>query len=159
MARFEYKVVPAPTKGRRARGVRGRDMRFAHTLETLMNELAEQGWMYLRTDTLPSEERQGLTGRNTVYQNMLVFHRAVEVPEEKTRADVPEEQPEDKLYADRRQDNQDQRADPPLQSTKPSEPTPAPAKDPLENEDVLDDLAQTLKAEDASLPGVTRPSD
>jgi len=50
---------------------------FAHALETVMNTLGAQGWDYLRTDTLPCEERQGLTGRTTNYQNMLVFRRAL----------------------------------------------------------------------------------
>lgn len=75
---FEYKVVPAPTRGRKARGVKTPADRFARALEDTINELAADGWEYLRTDTLPAEERQGLTGRTTVYQNMLVFRRAVE---------------------------------------------------------------------------------
>lgn len=75
---FEYKVVPAPTRGRKARGVKTPADRFARALEEAINELAADGWEYLRTDTLPAEERQGLTGRTTVYQNMLVFRRAVE---------------------------------------------------------------------------------
>ena len=70
---FEYKVVPAPTRGRRAKGVKTPADRFARALEDTINEFAAEGWDYLRTDTLPSEERQGLTGRTTVYQNMLVF--------------------------------------------------------------------------------------
>lgn len=75
---FEYKVVPAPTRGRKARGVKTSAGRFARALEDAINDLAGDGWEYLRTDTLPSEERQGLTGRTTVYQNMLVFRRPVE---------------------------------------------------------------------------------
>lgn len=73
---FEYKVVPAPTRGKKARGVKSAADRFAHALSDVMNELAADGWEYLRTDTLPAEERQGLTGRTTVFQNMLVFRRA-----------------------------------------------------------------------------------
>ncbi|HCQ65284.1 MAG TPA: DUF4177 domain-containing protein, partial [Rhodobacteraceae bacterium] len=75
---FEYKVVPAPTRGRKARGVKTPADRFARALEDAINDLAADGWEYLRTDTLPAEQRQGLTGRTTVYQNMLVFRRAVE---------------------------------------------------------------------------------
>ncbi|MEL6957652.1 MAG: DUF4177 domain-containing protein [Pseudomonadota bacterium] len=73
----EYKVVPAPTKGMKAKGVKGTPSRFAHALEVLMNDLAKDGWEYQRTDTLPVEERQGLTGKTTSFQNMLVFRRAV----------------------------------------------------------------------------------
>ena len=75
---FEYKVIPAPTRGRRVKGVKTPADRFARALEDAINALAAEGWEYLRTDTLPAEERQGITGRTTVYQNMLVFRRAVE---------------------------------------------------------------------------------
>lgn len=78
MQLFEYKVVPAPKKGQRGKGVKGADARFAHALEQLMNEHAATGWEYLRTDTLPAEERSGIASRTTVYQNMLVFRRATE---------------------------------------------------------------------------------
>jgi hypothetical protein len=73
---YEYKVVPAPTRGLKARGVKTAEDRFAHALESAINELAASGWEYLRTDTLPSEQREGLMGKTTVYQNMLVFRRA-----------------------------------------------------------------------------------
>ena len=75
MAQFEYKVVPAPKRGIKARGVKGTEEQFAHALTLLMNEAAAEGWEYQRTDTLPCEERKGLTGKTTVYQNMLVFRR------------------------------------------------------------------------------------
>ncbi|MEC7764278.1 MAG: DUF4177 domain-containing protein [Pseudomonadota bacterium] len=77
MKRYEYNVVPAPKKGKRAKGVKGAEARFAHALAECMNEMAADGWEYLRTDTLPSEERSGITGRATVFQNMLVFRREV----------------------------------------------------------------------------------
>ncbi|WP_068112464.1 DUF4177 domain-containing protein [Tropicimonas marinistellae] len=79
MSIFEYKVVPAPVKGRKGKGTKGAQGRFALALETAINELAAEGWEYLRTDTLPSEERSGLTGSTTVFHNMLVFRRAVAV--------------------------------------------------------------------------------
>lgn len=75
MQRYEYKVVPAPEKGEKARGVKGTPARFAHRLSRLMNELAREGWEYMRADTLPCEERTGLTGKTLTYQNMLVFRR------------------------------------------------------------------------------------
>jgi hypothetical protein len=73
MSKFEYKVVPAPKRGLKVRGVKGTEEQFAHALTLLLNEAAAEGWEYLRTDTLPCEERKGLTGKTTVYQNMLVF--------------------------------------------------------------------------------------
>jgi hypothetical protein len=77
MPRYEYKVVAAPRKGLKAKTAKSSEDRFAHALATVMNEQARDGWEYLRTDTLPCEERKGLTGRTTVYQNMLVFRREV----------------------------------------------------------------------------------
>ncbi len=77
MPQYEYKVVPAPVKGERARGIKGTQARFANTLTTLMNEMAAEGWEYLRADTLPCEERSGLTGKTTKFQNLLVFRRIV----------------------------------------------------------------------------------
>lgn len=77
MTVFEYKVIPAPSKGRKAAGIKGAEARFAHTLEAEINALAAEGWAYLRSDILPSEERQGLTSSHTVYRSVLVFQRAL----------------------------------------------------------------------------------
>ena len=87
---YEYKVVPAPTRGKKARGLKSPAERFANALSAVMNEQAAEGWDYLRTDTLPSEERSGLAGRTTVFQNMLVFRRAAETePKPETEAATP----------------------------------------------------------------------
>ncbi len=75
MQQYEYKVVPAPKRGEKAKGVRSTEDRFAHALQTLMNQEGAKGWEYQRTDTLPCEERVGLTGRATTFQNLLVFRR------------------------------------------------------------------------------------
>ncbi|MCX7644983.1 MAG: DUF4177 domain-containing protein [Rhodobacteraceae bacterium] len=78
MTRYEYRVVPAPQRGLKTKGAKTTEARFAHALTTLMNEFARDGWEYLRADTLPCEERVGLTGRTTRFQNMLVFRRALD---------------------------------------------------------------------------------
>ncbi len=75
MAHFEYKVIPAPTKGQKAQGIKSPEARFANTIEGLLNEQAADGWEYLRTDILPSDERSGLTGTQTLYRTLLVFRR------------------------------------------------------------------------------------
>lgn len=80
MQRYEYKIVPAPAKGTKARGVKTPEGRFAHTLESLLNELAAEGWEFQRAELLPSEERSGLTGSVTNWRNVLVFRRALETP-------------------------------------------------------------------------------
>lgn len=77
MPRYEYKVVPAPSRAAKVKGAKGTEQRFAHALSEVMNELAAEGWEYLRTDTLPCEERTGLTRKTTTFQNMLVFRRRV----------------------------------------------------------------------------------
>ena len=73
---YEYKVIPAPRKGRKARGVKSAEDRFSHTLQQVMNDLAADGWEFLRSETLPSDERSGLTSSTTVFRSMLVFRRA-----------------------------------------------------------------------------------
>lgn len=80
MSGWEYKVVPAPTKGVKAPGVKGAEGRFAHALEALMNDMGADGWEYQRAETLPSTERSGLTGSTTEWRNVLVFRRATTAP-------------------------------------------------------------------------------
>jgi len=75
MQSYEYKVVPAPVRGEKARGLKTAPDRFANALATLMNRLGQDGWEYLRAETLPAEERAGLMRHTTVYHNVLVFRR------------------------------------------------------------------------------------
>ncbi len=79
MTGFEYKVVPAPMRALKGKGIKGTPARFAYAVETVMNEMGAQGWEYQRADTLPVEERQGLTGKTTTFQHLLVFRRPVEL--------------------------------------------------------------------------------
>ncbi|MBO6897785.1 MAG: DUF4177 domain-containing protein [Shimia sp.] len=72
---YEYKVIPAPTRGQKAKGIKAPEGRFANALEIEMNRLGAEGWEYLRADTLPHEERSGLTGSSTSYRSVLVFRR------------------------------------------------------------------------------------
>ncbi|MBL4928619.1 DUF4177 domain-containing protein [Fuscibacter oryzae] len=75
MPRYEYKVIPAPRRGEKARGVKTTEERFALALTGVMNTLGAEGWDYVRADTLPVDERSGLTGTKTSFQNLLVFRR------------------------------------------------------------------------------------
>ena len=75
MPRYEYKVVPAPTKGLKAKGIRTPEARFSNAIQHLMNTLAEKGWEYQRAETLPSVERSGLASSTTEWRNVLVFRR------------------------------------------------------------------------------------
>lgn len=87
MQRFEYRVIPAPRRGEKAKGLKTTEARFAHALTQTMNQMAADGWEYLRADTLPAEERVGLTGRTTTFQHLLVFRRAL--PAATAAAEVP----------------------------------------------------------------------
>ena len=75
MKHYEYQVGPAPKKGEKAKGAKTAAEKFAVALTNLMNRMGGEGWDYLRADTLPCEERVGLTGSKTAFQNMLVFRR------------------------------------------------------------------------------------
>jgi hypothetical protein len=78
MPRYEFKVVPAPRKDEKLRGVKTVEGRFAQSLTTLMNQLGRDGWDYVRADTLPVDERSGFTGSKTSFQYVLVFRRVLE---------------------------------------------------------------------------------
>lgn len=79
MPRYEYKLIPAPEKSTRHKGLKGADL-FAATLEDLLNSLGAEGWQYLRAEILPEEVRSGLTSRTTTYRNLLVFRRDLPEP-------------------------------------------------------------------------------
>ncbi len=87
METYEYKVVPAPEKATKVKGLRGPAC-FAHTLEQVMNDLGKDGWSYVRADTLPVEERTGLRARQTHYRNMLIFQRKITA--EPAKLDAPQ---------------------------------------------------------------------
>ncbi len=90
MSMFEYKVIPAPTKGLKAKGIKTNEARFAHALTVAMNDLAAEGWEYLRSDALPMDERKGWGKHVTRTQNMLVFRRAVAVADPVETAELPQ---------------------------------------------------------------------
>ena len=75
MRSFEYKAVPAPNTGTKAKGVKTTEDRFALSLTETLNDMAEDGWEYVRAETLPCMERKGLTGSQQTYQNILIFRR------------------------------------------------------------------------------------
>lgn len=95
MQRYEYRVMPSPRKGEKAKTAKTVPDRFAVALTALMNRMGAEGWEYLRADTLPCEERVGFTGRSTTFQTMLVFRRALAAAEPAGRAEVPVPRPAD----------------------------------------------------------------
>lgn len=124
MQRFEYRALPAPKKGKKAKGVRGSAGRFAHGVTEALNEMAAEGWDYVRSDTMPSEERSGLTSKTTVFQTVMIFRRPLlegAEPEPLSAEDY-------NAFAD---DTAEDRPEPPLTATEaetpdetPSEPAP-----------------------------------
>ncbi len=86
MTGFEFRVVPAPKRGVKAKGAKTGEERFAAALAEVMNALGAEGWDYVRSDVLPCEERQGLTGKTTVYHSVLVFRRGSPAPAAKAEA-------------------------------------------------------------------------
>ena len=95
MQAYEYKVVPAPAKGTKAKGIKTPEARFANSIEILLNEMAAEGWEFLRTELLPSEERSGLTGSTTNWRNVMVFRRpsAAEQAEDASQKDGADASP------------------------------------------------------------------
>lgn len=72
---YEYKVVTAPLRAVKVKGLKTTEERFAHMLQEALNDEAREGWEYLRAETLPCEERKGLTGTAKSFQSVLVFRR------------------------------------------------------------------------------------
>lgn len=92
--RYEYIAIPAPNRAEKAKDARTPAERYGLTLTAELNRMAQDGWDYVRAETLPSEERSGLTGRTTVYHNVLVFRRPLVVAVAPLPAIAPPAQPE-----------------------------------------------------------------
>ena len=76
MSYFDYKVVPAPQRVKKVRGITGAADLFALTLTDAINEVARQGWEYVRAETMVAEAPGGfLRKAATSEQTMLVFRR------------------------------------------------------------------------------------
>lgn len=75
MPQYQYRVISAPNRGVKAKGIKAPEDRFSHAIEEVMNQMATEGWEYQRAETLPSVERSGLTSTTTNWRNVLVFRR------------------------------------------------------------------------------------
>ena len=125
---FEYKVIPAPARTVKLRGLKTTADRFAHLLTEAINAEAEEGWEYVRAESLPCEERKGLMGgtrRST--ETVLIFRRALDW------VDAPEEATEPVVQA---------------AAQSPGQPQPAAdRREPLFRPDALSRAAATRRAE------------
>lgn len=86
MAQYEYKVIPAPAKPGKVRGASTPQARFARTLAAELNAQAHDGWEFLRAETLPVEERAGLTGTKTSFRSVLIYRRPLDIDESEAAA-------------------------------------------------------------------------
>ncbi|MXU65448.1 DUF4177 domain-containing protein [Oceanomicrobium pacificus] len=81
MASYEYKVIAAPRKTKKVKGVKALPERFAHNLAEAINAETFGGWEYLRAETLPIEEKPGfMKSKVEMFQTVLVFRREKDVP-------------------------------------------------------------------------------
>lgn len=131
MDRYEYKVIPAPSKGLKAKGIKSPEDRFAYALETAMNELGIEGWEYWRAECLPATERAGLTSSKTVERHMFVFRRLLPMLEDAA----------------------------PIRRTVVAPiptPAPAPAPEPMPEPEPTAPVASPVASEDARTPVFTR---
>jgi hypothetical protein len=80
MQRYAYKLVPAPQRATRHKGLKGADL-FAATVQDILNTLGQEGWEFQRAETLPEEVRSGLTARSIAQRHLLVFRRPLPEPQ------------------------------------------------------------------------------
>lgn len=101
MTGYDYKVVPAPKRAKKIKGVKGADELFAHTLTDTINEIARQGWEYVRAESLPAEAPGGFfKGASRGNQTVLVFRRERESAGPRLAAARPEADPHSHLDAE-----------------------------------------------------------
>lgn len=78
---YEFTVVPAPKKAERVEGLRTDADRMAKVLTELFNDMALDGWDYVRAETLPNDASRDLTGTAPSTMTLLVFRRLLcEIP-------------------------------------------------------------------------------
>ncbi len=79
MTYYDYKVVPAPRRMKKVRGVKDADELLALTLTEAINEQARQGWEYVRAESLTAEAPGGWLRRGREEtQTLLVFRQVRE---------------------------------------------------------------------------------
>lgn len=75
MSMIEYKVIPAPVRRRKMKGLSGKEDAFSATLSTVFNELAVDGWEFVQAEVLPEETGGWLRRRRIEYRHLLIFRR------------------------------------------------------------------------------------
>ncbi len=72
---FEYKVVPAPVRAVRVKGLKTTAERFAHTLAESINAESAGGWQFVRCETMPCETRSAFGATKQSQQVVMIFTR------------------------------------------------------------------------------------
>lgn len=76
MSYYDYKIVPAPKKAKKVKGVSGVADLFALTLNDAINEIARQGWEYYGSEQLSIQTPGGWFSRSkTEEHTVLVFRK------------------------------------------------------------------------------------
>ncbi len=76
MTKYEFRAVPCPQRAQRSTKLpKGADA-FAETLNSAINDLAVEGWDYVRTDTVEVKTRR-LLSRRKENRSFLVFRREI----------------------------------------------------------------------------------
>jgi len=75
MERFEYKLVKAPCQRKRFTGLKKSDDAFAITLTETLNDIASEGWQFLRKEEMSETRGNRLLGRRRRSHEYLVFRR------------------------------------------------------------------------------------
>ncbi|CTQ51355.1 hypothetical protein JDO7802_03394 [Jannaschia donghaensis] len=85
---YEYDVIPAPKKPQRIAGLTREDDRVAHELSELFNDMAVEGWEYVRADTINIDDVTGIAGNVPKAHTLLVFRRPLILPAVPTQRDA-----------------------------------------------------------------------
>lgn len=76
MQQYDYKVVPAPRRLKRIRGVSSSAELCAVTLAETLNAVAREGWEYLRAEQVSAAQEGGWFRRGAeVVETVLIFRR------------------------------------------------------------------------------------
>lgn len=86
MRSYEYKVVPVPEKCIDSRNARASGDPVCYTIETILNQMSSEGWIYIRTDQV-SIQKNGILSRSEVIRDMLIFRRQPIAAERETIRD------------------------------------------------------------------------
>lgn len=76
MTVYDYRVIPAPKRMRRVKGIKTTAELFSMTLGETINAAARDGWEYVRAESLPATEEGGWFRRPVeVVETVLIFRR------------------------------------------------------------------------------------